>query len=53
VISADFDRLGQLKPGDVIEFRRVTISEARRLDLAARQVRRALLGRLATLAEGA
>jgi 5-oxoprolinase (ATP-hydrolysing) subunit C len=53
VISADVDRLGQLKPGDIIAFRRITIAEARRLDQAARQVRRALLSRLATLTEGA
>ena len=31
VISADLDRLGQLKPGDAVAFRRVTIEEARLL----------------------
>jgi len=51
VISADLDRLGHLKPGDVVAFRRVTIEEARALDQAARQARRAVLHRLATLAE--
>ena len=30
VISADLDRLGQLKAGDVIQFECVTIEEARR-----------------------
>jgi len=53
VISADLDRLGQLKPGDAVAFRRVTIEEARSIDQAARQARRALLHRLATLAEDA
>lgn len=28
VISADLDRLGQLKPGDTIAFRRVTLEDA-------------------------
>jgi allophanate hydrolase subunit 2 len=51
VISADLDRLGQLKPGDVVAFRRVTIEVARALDQAARQARRALRHRLATLAD--
>src|SRR6185312_1901394 len=32
VISADIDRLGQLRPGDVIRFRVVTLDEARRAD---------------------
>jgi biotin-dependent carboxylase-like uncharacterized protein len=49
VISADLDRLGQLKPGDEIAFRRVTLEEARDLDRAARQARAALLQRLATV----
>jgi len=53
VISADLDRLGQLKPGDSVAFRRVTLQEARSLDQAARQARRALIHRLATLAEDA
>ena len=32
VISADLHRLGQLKPGDLLGFRRVTLDEARLLD---------------------
>jgi antagonist of KipI len=31
VISADLDRLGQLRPGDRVEFRRVTLAEAEQL----------------------
>jgi biotin-dependent carboxylase-like uncharacterized protein len=53
VISADLDRLGQLKPGDVVTFHRVPIEEARRRDADARRHRRALLQRLATLVQGA
>ncbi len=45
VISADLDRLGQLKPGDAITFRLVTLAEARALDQAACQARGALLRR--------
>jgi len=51
VISADLDRLGQLKPGDAITFRRVALTEARSLDQAARQVRGSLLRRLATMVD--
>jgi biotin-dependent carboxylase-like uncharacterized protein len=32
VITADLDRLGQLRPGDLVTFRRVEVEEARRLD---------------------
>ncbi len=32
VITADLDRLGQLAPGDEIQFHRIEVSEARRLD---------------------
>jgi 5-oxoprolinase (ATP-hydrolysing) subunit C len=32
VISADLDRLGQLRPGDPITFRRVEVEEARQID---------------------
>lgn len=49
VISADLDRLGQLRPGDAITFRRVALEEARSLDHAARRVRGALFRRLATM----
>ncbi len=36
VISADLDRLGQLKPGDPVSFHEVTLTEARALDKEAR-----------------
>ena len=32
VVSVDLDRLGQLKPGDVVQFRRVSLEQAHRLD---------------------
>ncbi len=32
VASADLDRLGQARPGDLIRFRSITLDEARRLD---------------------
>jgi allophanate hydrolase subunit 2 len=50
VISADFDRIGQLKPGDLIGFELATLDRARALDHAARQLRRARSLRLAGLA---
>jgi biotin-dependent carboxylase-like uncharacterized protein len=50
VISADLDRLGQLKPGDSIAFRLVTLEEARSEDAQTRRLRKALLSRIATLA---
>ncbi|APW59326.1 biotin-dependent carboxyltransferase family protein [Paludisphaera borealis] len=40
VISADLDRVGQLRSGDGLRFRRVTIDEARRLDRQAREAQR-------------
>src|SRR5262249_2494903 len=46
VISCDLDRLGQLKPGDVIRFRLITLDQARRLDHDARAEQRALTQRL-------
>ena len=46
VISADLDRVGQLRPGDVIEFERLDLVEARRLDAAARRLRRIWQARL-------
>ena len=39
VISADLDRLGQLRPGDTVRFRPVSVDEARHRDRAARQAR--------------
>ena len=50
VISADLDRIGQLRPGDVITFRRVSVGEARELDRQSRQAQRALLARVGSLA---
>jgi biotin-dependent carboxylase-like uncharacterized protein len=50
VITADLDRLAQLKPGDSIQFRPVSIDEAIRQDALDRQERKALLHRIATLA---
>jgi biotin-dependent carboxylase-like uncharacterized protein len=51
VISADLDRLGQLRPGDGIMFRRVTLDQARAADQEMRLARRALLTRIATAAQ--
>jgi allophanate hydrolase subunit 2 len=51
VISVDLDRLGQLKPGDLVRFQCVTLEEARRLDRDARAQRRALTSRLALVAQ--
>jgi 5-oxoprolinase (ATP-hydrolysing) subunit C len=50
VISADLDRLGQLRPGDVIRFRRVSLDEARRADRAMRSAAKMLFNRVATAA---
>jgi biotin-dependent carboxylase-like uncharacterized protein len=50
VISADVDRLGQLRPGDSIRFRLVSLDLARREDAHRRQERKDLLRRIATLA---
>jgi biotin-dependent carboxylase-like uncharacterized protein len=49
VISADLDRLGQLKPGDAIAFRRVTLEDARQMDQQARQARRIFLSQISTV----
>jgi 5-oxoprolinase (ATP-hydrolysing) subunit C len=51
LISADLDRLGQLRPGDAIAFRRVTLDEARRTDDDMHRARRALLTRVGTVAQ--
>jgi biotin-dependent carboxylase-like uncharacterized protein len=50
VISADLDRLGQLKAGDTIQFCRVPLDEARRSDQDSRTQRRLLVSRLAIAA---
>jgi 5-oxoprolinase (ATP-hydrolysing) subunit C len=51
IISADLDRLAQLKSGDVIQFECVTIDEARRLYRATRIAHHSLILRVATMAE--
>jgi biotin-dependent carboxylase-like uncharacterized protein len=51
VISADLDRLGQLRPGDDLRFFRTTLQGAREQDCAARHARRAFLGRVAIAAQ--
>lgn len=50
-ISADIDRLAQLRPGDSIQFTKVTVKEARRLDRADRRERRRRLLCLRSLAD--
>jgi len=50
VISADFDRLGQLRSGDDVEFCRVTVEEARRLYKEFVTEQRAVIGRVEILA---
>jgi biotin-dependent carboxylase-like uncharacterized protein len=53
VIAADLDRLGQLRPGNSVAFRTVSVDEARSLDRAMRLARAARLQQLATvLSEG-
>jgi allophanate hydrolase subunit 2 len=52
VISADLDRLGRLKPGDTVEFRLVSLDDARSLDSAARRDRSTLLRRLSIVVKG-
>jgi biotin-dependent carboxylase-like uncharacterized protein len=50
VISADIDRVGQLRPGDTLELRRISIEEARRIDQVERQMRSQRLQSVCTLA---
>jgi antagonist of KipI len=50
VISADLDRTGQLRPGDTLEFQRVSLHEARRVDREHRQAQAEHLRRLRLLA---
>ena len=50
VITADLDRIGQLRPGDEIGFERISIEQARDLDRVMRYSRRALLLQVASLA---
>ncbi len=51
IISADLDRLGQLRPGDRTRFRRVTLDQARHADREMRLARKASSSRLATAAQ--
>jgi antagonist of KipI len=51
VISADLDRLGQLRPGGMVRFRRVRLDEARGADEGMRLTRKVLLNRIATAAQ--
>ncbi len=46
VIAADLDRIGQLRPGDLIHFEQVAMAEARRLDRDQRHVRTAWQARM-------
>jgi len=50
VVSADIGRLGQLRPGDAVRFRRIGLDQARELDAASRQADRKLLARIALIA---
>jgi biotin-dependent carboxylase-like uncharacterized protein len=52
IISADLDRLGQIKSGDQIEFRRVTIEEARQRDATSRALQLSVIQRLAMVVDG-
>lgn len=50
VISADLARVGQLREGDLVRFRRIGLDEARALDREKRERMRALGSRLTALA---
>ena len=50
VISADLDRLGQLRPGDIVHFEPVRLSAARDLDRSRRHAHRSLIARVSSLA---
>ena len=50
VISADLDRVGQLRPGDSIRFEPIELEQARALDQASRQAHHALIARVTSLA---
>ena len=49
VISADLDRLGQLRPGDPVAFRRVSLEMARLADRESRQARESFLKPIASM----
>ena len=50
VISSDLGRLGQLRPGDPVRFRRVTLAEARCIDRSSRAADRSLIARISLAA---
>lgn len=50
VLSADLDRVGQLRPGDLLRFERMTLTEARRIDRLARTERADRLARVVSAA---
>jgi biotin-dependent carboxylase-like uncharacterized protein len=52
VISADLDRVGQLRPGDLIRFKRVSLEDARALDRADREKWESWLAAVAALPRG-
>jgi antagonist of KipI len=49
VISADLDKLAQLRPGDAIHFERVSLDEAERLYQSKQEELREWLARLALI----
>lgn len=53
IISADLDRVGQLRPGDLIRFEMIDLEVARKLDRANRQTQRTLLARVRSHAHDA
>ena len=50
VITADLDRIGQARPGDVLRFRRIEPAEARRIDRRERLARAGYFRCVAALA---
>jgi biotin-dependent carboxylase-like uncharacterized protein len=51
VISADLDRLGQVKPGDAIRFRHIPLDDARHEDQKMRRTRKIFLSRVCIVAQ--
>jgi allophanate hydrolase subunit 2 len=51
VITADLDRLAQLRPGDPVTFRRIEVEEARRIDRRRRLRHAAWLARISMIQE--
>jgi biotin-dependent carboxylase-like uncharacterized protein len=50
VISADLHRVGQLRPGDLVQFQPVALAEARRLDKESRTQNKCVIDRVSLLA---